>query len=106
MISEQILSNDHNQKLTNENKQKKVCNGQLVSHSSLDIGRYELHWVKLRGFSMWPAIVEEVVGVNRFIVHFFGDYTRSTVFRSCILSIFKILFKKSKCVRPWIYDMT
>lgn len=37
---------------------------------------------------MWPAIVEEVIGFNRFVVHFFGDYSKSTVYRSSLLHNF------------------
>lgn len=32
---------------------------------------------------MWPAVVEKKIDINRFIVHFFGDYSRASVHRNC-----------------------
>lgn len=49
------------------------------------IDMYGLYWVKLRGFCVWPGIVEQILDKNRFVVHFFGDYSRSTVHHNAFL---------------------
>lgn len=84
--SQRIQSKDEKTNSRRENILKKGNNnGELVSQNTLQIQQYNLYWVKLRGYCMWPAIVEGVTGANRFVVHFFGDYTRSTVYRNSLL---------------------
>lgn len=77
-----------NEKIKSKDEKRSKKDGktsQLVLQSTLEIRQFNLYWVKLRGFCMWPATVEEVIGSNRFIVHFFGDYTRSIVYRNSFL---------------------
>lgn len=66
-------------------KQKRLNNLQIIN--ALSIEKYNLYWVKMRGYTSWPAIVEEVFG-NRFNIHFFGDYTKASVYRNSILHSF------------------
>lgn len=63
---------------------------QIIRH--FVINRYELYWVKLRGYAAWPGVVESQEGSNLFKIHFFGDNTTSIVTRSCILSTFIVGF--------------
>lgn len=49
---------------------------------NLDIKQFQLYWVKLRGFSEWPAVVESSNEKGEFTVHFFGDYTKSSKLNS------------------------
>lgn len=65
----------------------------------LAIEQYHIYWVKLRGYSSWPAIVEGQSGAQMFKVHFFGDYTTSVVTRSSFVSSFRdgfVEYEKSK----------
>lgn len=71
--------------------------------SFLAIEKYHIYWVKLRGFSSWPAIVEGQDGALLFKVHFFGDYTTSVVSRSSFISGFRegfVAYENSKNANP------
>lgn len=58
--------------------------------STLLVQQYQLYWVKIKGFSMWPAVVERSNGTDEYFVHYFGDYTTSTKLnRSCFLYNFE-----------------
>lgn len=78
-----VMDESKEGKVLTKTEQKK--GGQLVLFNALQIQQYNLYWVKLRGFPMWPAIVEEIIGNNRFCIHFFGDYTTSIVYRNSFL---------------------
>lgn len=43
-----------------------------------DLSTFAICWVKVRGFKEWPGVIESCVSGN-YTIHFFGDYTRSTV---------------------------
>lgn len=65
------------------NVQKKKKN--LTITPQIQIEQYKIYWVKIRGYCMWPSMVERQTDLNRYTVHFFGDYTRSTVNRNSFL---------------------
>lgn len=49
----------------------------------------ELVWAYIRGYPSWPGVVEEILENGRYKIHFFGDYTRATVTRRCIMNYFE-----------------
>lgn len=51
--------------------------------------QYELVWAYIRGFPSWPAVIEKILPNGKFLVHFFGDYTRAEVARRNILNYFE-----------------
>lgn len=40
---------------------------------------YEMVWVHIRGYPIWPAIIEQETKQGKYDIHFFGDYTTATV---------------------------
>lgn len=47
--------------------------------------KFEMIWAHVRGYSLWPGIIEEEMPNGRFRIHFFGDYTRCDVTKSKII---------------------
>lgn len=87
------------------NKRGKKKQGKKVSQLSLitppDLSTFAICWVKLRGFNEWPGVIESCVN-GKYNIHFFGDYTRSTVNKKAItnfyegFSLFSHTFEKLK----------
>lgn len=50
---------------------------------------FELIWANLKGYPLWPAIIEEECPNGKYAIHFFGDYTRATVTKSKIVHFFE-----------------
>lgn len=46
--------------------------------------KHEMIWANVRGFSMWPGIIEDVLPNGKYNIHFFGDYTFSEVTKAKI----------------------
>lgn len=53
------------------------------------IHQNELVWSYVRGNPYWPGVVEHLLPNGKYIIHFFGDYTRSTVSGRCIIDYFE-----------------
>lgn len=47
--------------------------------------KFELMWAHVKGYSLWPGIIEEETKKGRYRIHFFGDYTRCDVTKSKII---------------------
>lgn len=49
----------------------------------------ELVWSYVRGNPFWPGVVEHILPNGKFVIHFFGDYSRSSVTRRCFIDYFE-----------------
>lgn len=56
---------------------------------AIDVIPNGIYWVKLRGYCAWPGVIESVECNGRVCVHFFGDYTKSTITQSNIFADFE-----------------
>lgn len=54
----------------------------LVRLPSFEIN--EIVWAYVRGFAYWPGVLESMTKKGKYVVHFFGDYTRAEVGRNRI----------------------
>lgn len=73
-------------KLTIQKKQpKKLVSSVLSLKPSLK--QFEIVWAHVRGFANWPGIIEEETKTGKYLIHFFGDYTRSEVTKSKIMHL-------------------
>lgn len=50
---------------------------------------YEFVWAYVRGFAYWPGVIESETKKGKYVVHFFGDYTRAEVGRNRIAHFFE-----------------
>lgn len=50
---------------------------------------HELVWGYVRGYPSWPGVIECLTPKGKYLVHFFGDYTRAELGRSCITNFFE-----------------
>lgn len=41
--------------------------------------KYEIVWAHIRGYALWPGIIEELCANGKYKIHFFGDYSISYV---------------------------
>lgn len=51
--------------------------------------KFELVWAYVKGYPYWPGVIEEETARGQFVVHFFGDYTRSNVSRNSVRHFFE-----------------
>lgn len=49
----------------------------------------ELVWAYIKGYPSWPGVIEEVTANGKFMIHFFGDYSRAQVTRRYIMNFFE-----------------
>lgn len=85
----QRTANEPAKKPTKKRARKTKSKPNQLSPTLL-IQQYQLYWVKIRGLSMWPAVVERSNGTDEYFVHYFGDYTTSTELnRGCFLYNFE-----------------
>lgn len=47
--------------------------------------QYELVWAKVKGYSLWPGIIEAETPKGRYRIHFFGDYSSCDVSKNKIV---------------------
>lgn len=45
---------------------------------------YEIVWCRIRGYPTWPGVIEEHTSDGKYLIHFFGDFTRAKVTKSKI----------------------
>lgn len=50
---------------------------------------YELVWAYVKGYPSWPCVIESITEKGKFLVHFFGDYTKAEVTRKYITHFFE-----------------
>lgn len=48
----------------------------------------ELVWAHIRGFPYWPGVIENVTNKGKYLVHFFGDYSRGEISRNNVANFF------------------
>lgn len=53
-----------------------------------DLSMFAICWVKVRGFKDWPGVIESCVN-GIYTIHFFGDYTRSTVTKKALTNFYE-----------------
>lgn len=86
-----MKKNRSKMKSVNSPKPDKIL--ELVECMTLE--QYQLYWVKIKGFKVWPGVFESKNGTSQFNFHFFGDYSKcSKVNRSNILANFSDGFVK------------
>lgn len=49
--------------------------------------KFEMVWAHVKGFKNWPGIIEEETSNGRYRIHFFGDYSTSTVTKNKIMHV-------------------
>lgn len=49
----------------------------------------ELIWAYVRGYPSWPGVIESITARGKFLIHFFGDYSRAEVTKSCITNFYE-----------------
>lgn len=78
-------------------KIKKMRQNKLSLITPPDLSLFAICWVKVRGFKDWPGVIESRNDKGQYIIHFFGDYTTTTVTKSKITNFFKgfSLFNKT-----------
>lgn len=69
------------------NKSRKMVANILTLQPSYR--NFELVWAHLRGYPLWPAIIEDECLNGKYTIHFFGDHTRATVTKSKIFHSFE-----------------
>ena len=53
------------------------------------IQKHELVWAYIKSFPSWPGVVEDITKKGKYLIHFFGDYTRAEVTRRFICNYFE-----------------
>lgn len=51
--------------------------------------KFEMVWAHIRGFPLWPGIIETELPNGKYTIHFFGDYTKSDVTKIKIMHFFE-----------------
>lgn len=51
--------------------------------------QYEIVWAYIKGFPSWPGVIETCLPNGKYLIHFFGDYTYSSVTRRYIVNYFE-----------------
>lgn len=59
----------------------------LVRLPSFEI--HEFVWAYVRGFAYWPGVIEKITSKGKYLVHFFGDYTRAEIGRNRIAHFYE-----------------
>lgn len=49
----------------------------------------ELVWAYIKGYPFWPGVIEEFLPNGKYLIHFFGDYSRGQVTRRFITNYFE-----------------
>lgn len=44
-------------------------------------------WAHVRGYPNWPGIIKSETPNGKYVIHFFGDYTRSELTKSKIMHL-------------------
>lgn len=74
-------------------QKKKRVNRKKVKSLSLvtppDLSQYAVCWVKVKGYTDWPGVIERITNDGKYEIHFFGDYTTSIVTKSKITNFFE-----------------
>lgn len=50
--------------------------------------KYQLVWAYIKGYPTWPGVIEDFMPNGKYLIHFFGDYTRAEVTRRFIVNYF------------------
>lgn len=61
---------------------------------------FEFIWAQVRGYAVWPGIIEEVLPNGKYRVHFFGDYTRCDMTRAKIMHAMEGFSKYATMKKP------
>lgn len=64
----------------------------LVTNTPLEL--FGIYWIKLKGYSIWPAVYEGMNGHKKYVFHFFGDGKFTQVTRNSIHDSFATGFVK------------
>lgn len=62
--------------------------------------KYELVWAHIKGYANWPCIIEGETQSGKYLVHFFGDYTKSEVTKNKIMHLLEGFTKYANAERP------
>lgn len=63
---------------------------------------FEMIWAHIKGYANWPGIIEKETSDGKFLVHFFGDYSRSVVSKNKIMHLMEGFQIYSKAAKPTI----
>lgn len=84
-IIEKISNNKtHVRKRTIKALKPKIMNALMPS-----ISKFELVWGYVKGFPSWPAVVEGIQPDGKYLLHFFGDYSRYALPRKHLTNYFE-----------------
>lgn len=50
--------------------------------------KLQLVWAYIKGYPRWPGVIEDFMPNGKYLIHFFGDYTRAEVTRRNIINYF------------------
>lgn len=86
-VKEKTQENEVQRKKKNaKSREKKVRQIPLITPP--DVSMFAICWVKVRGFRDWPGVIENCVN-GKYTIHFFGDYTRSTVTKKALTNFYE-----------------
>lgn len=63
--------------------QKNVSKSLEIKYFS-NVRIFGLIWAKVRGYKVWPGIIEKIID-SHVLIHFFGDYSYSYLHRNAVL---------------------
>lgn len=61
---------------------------------------YEVIWAKIRGYPWWPGVIEHETLKGKYVVHFFGDYTKFDIGRNNIIHVLEGFNQFAKSPEP------
>lgn len=62
--------------------------------------KYELVWAHVKGYPIWPGIIEDELPNGKYRIHFFGDYSRSDVNKTKIMHLMEGFDHYTAMVEP------
>lgn len=62
--------------------------------------KYEMVWAHIKGYPVWPGIIEGVSVKGRYLIHFFGDYSVSEVTKDKLFHFLEGFTKYSLLTSP------
>lgn len=51
--------------------------------------KHELVWAYMKGYPSWPGVIEDITSKGKYLIHFFGDYSKAEVTRRFIINYFE-----------------
>lgn len=62
----------------------------------------ELVWARIRGYTNWPGVIERETSSGKYLIHFFGDYTKSEVTKAKITHLMEGFQQFSRMKAPTV----